>query len=152
MFHTSKYMNHSQRIHTPSNLHYNNNIANNELNNLDFIPNKMTQGGPPPIHDSCGIKSALLKSNGMPSSNGDNFMFPSTDPADFHINKNVLIEPLPMSCPNSYMQSSLTRSRSPSPIISDGDSGYNSSKQMSPVSLVSFKFVLIQLVSYVQNY
>ena len=134
MFHSSKFMNHSpQRIHH----------ANNELNNHEYLTNKMTQGGPPPVHDACSMKNALLKSslNNLNPSNvhGDNFMFSPTDPADFHINKNVLIEPVPMSCSNSYIQTSSNRSRSPSPVISDGDSGYNSSKQMSPVSLVSCK-------------
>ena len=72
------------------------------------------------------------------------------DPTEKHINKNILIEPMVStttnptsstannnSAPsNTFLHPTPPRSRSPSPSVSDGDSGY-SSKQMSPVSLVS---------------
>lgn len=64
-----------------------------------------------------------------------------SDPAEKHINKNILIEPMMSTLSNGSISSYLQhptplRSRTPSPSVSDGDSGY-SSKQMSPVSLVS---------------
>jgi len=62
------------------------------------------------------------------------------DLVEKHINKNILIEPMMTSQPHvtsAFLHPTPPRSRSPSPSVSDGDSGY-SSKQMSPVSLVSF--------------
>ncbi|XP_066924316.1 cytoplasmic polyadenylation element-binding protein-like isoform X2 [Clytia hemisphaerica] len=58
------------------------------------------------------------------------------DPTEKHINKNILIEPMTSS--STFLQPTPPRSRSPSPSVSDGDSGY-SSKQMSPVSLHNFQ-------------
>lgn len=75
------------------------------------------------------------------------------DPTEKHINKNILIEPMNSASatttttntnappPNAFLHPTPPRSRSPSPSVSDGDSGY-SSKQMSPVSLVSSNIYL----------
>ena len=65
------------------------------------------------------------------------------DLTEKHINKNILIEPMMTSqqhVTSSFLHPTPSRSRSPSPSVSDGDSGY-SSKQMSPVSLVSISCV-----------
>lgn len=89
----------------------------------------------PMLHESVNLKSnTMTPIAGASNGHIDNMRCTFSDPADYHINKNVLIEPIPVTC-SAYIQPATTHSRSPSPIISDGDSGY-SSKQMSPVSLV----------------
>lgn len=67
----------------------------------------------------------------------EHFIFPNgvRDVEDQYLDKNSHnIIPVTSSCASTYLSPTPPRSRTPSPIVSDGDSGY-SSKQMSPVSM-----------------
>ena len=94
--------------------------SSNESSNLTYRPNYMLT-----------TAHSFYDQNNNFCSHGNN----KSDSTDhYNIERNVLIEPI-SSYTTSYLQSTGSRSRTPSPIISD-DSGY-ASKQMSPVSVVS---------------
>lgn len=119
---------------TQGGLFYHQNLDQEKMFKFDSI------GGPPPMLDYNGnnIMQKKLPSSTLNQNLKNNvFVYNANkeDPTGIHIDRNVLIEPSSSSSLHkTYLKTSPPRT--PSPNMSDGDSGY-SSKQMSPVSLVS---------------
>ena len=148
---------HFQQQHQQHQQHFNNNRQ--RLHSADYIygpggrPSskshyhqqqhaKMT----PSPHSRSVSTSDFYELNNHSNNHHQQHHLKEEDPTEKHINKNILIEPMISTSPatsttnapppNAFLHPTPPRSRSPSPSASDGDSGY-SSKQMSPVSLVS---------------